>query len=106
MSMTSPRSGGPSMKRSSRPAYGLFQLVVVLAVLLLLIAMLLPAVQKVRLAAARMKSQNNLKQLGIAVHNYAAVNNMMPPGVDDKGFSGLTHLLPYIEQDNLYRNTD
>ena len=93
-------------RASSRPGYGLFQLLVVLALIVLLIGMLLPAVQKVRQAAARMTSQNNLKQIGIACHNYMDVNGKLPSGVDDKFFSGFALLLPYIEQDNLYKKLD
>src|SRR5262249_36416347 len=92
--------------RSSRRAYGLFQLVVVLAFLLLLLAMLLPAVQKVRQAAARMQSQNNLKQIAISIHAYHDANAVFPPGVDDKNFSGVMYLLPYLEANNLYANLD
>ncbi len=95
------------MKSVSRPGYGLFQLLVVIALLALLLGLMLPAVFKVRLAAARMQSSNNLKQIGLAVHNYASVNNdSLPPGVDDKQFSVLFQLLPYLEQDNLYKAVD
>ena len=59
-----------------------------------------------REAAGRVQSQNNLEQIGIANHAYHDANNKMTPGVDDKQFSGLMYLLPYIEQDNLYKNVD
>jgi hypothetical protein len=75
-------------------------------VLAILLALLLPAVQKVREAAARVQSQNNLKQIGLACHNYLSVYNVFPPGVDDKHFSAAAKLLPYIEQDNLYKSID
>ena len=92
--------------RRRRPAFTLFQLLVVLALLLVLFALLLPAVAKVRLAAARAQSQNNLKQIGLAVHNYHDVNNRMPAGNDANNFSAATYLLPYIEQDNLFKLID
>jgi type II secretory pathway pseudopilin PulG len=92
--------------RHRRSAYTIFQLLVLLAVLLILLGMLLPAVQKVREAAARMQSSNNLKQLAIAIHNYNGTNNRMPPGEDGNHFSGLVYLLSYIEQDNLFKGID
>jgi prepilin-type processing-associated H-X9-DG protein len=94
------------MRRDRRSGFTLFQLLVVLAVLAILLALLLPAVQKVREAAARTQSQNNLKQIGIACHNYHDVYGTFPPGVDDKHFSAAARLLPYIEQDNLYKTID
>jgi prepilin-type processing-associated H-X9-DG protein len=89
-----------------RPGFTLFQLLVVLAVLAILFALLLPAVAKVRMAASRTQSQNNLKQLGLACHNYHDVNGHFPKGLDDKGFSASAYLLPYIEQDNLFKQLD
>jgi type II secretory pathway pseudopilin PulG len=94
------------MRRDRRPGFTLFQLLVVLAVLAILLGLLLPAVAKVREAAARTQSQNNMKQIGIACHNYHSVYNVFPPGVDDKHFSAAAKLLPYIEQDNLYKAID
>ena len=94
------------MKKRSRPAFTLFQLLIVLAVLAILLALLLPAVQKVREAAARMQSQNNLKQIALACHNYHDVYGTLPPGVDDKHFSAAAKLLPFIEQDNLFKAID
>jgi prepilin-type processing-associated H-X9-DG protein len=79
---------------------------VVLALLALLFALFLPAIAKIRLAAARSQSQNNLKQLALACHNYYDANNVFPPGVDAKHFSTVTYLLPYIEQDNVYKQVD
>jgi type II secretory pathway pseudopilin PulG len=86
-------------------------LLVVIAIIAILIGLLLPAVQKVRDAAARAQSQNNLKQMGLAVHNIASTyNGQLPPSLG--GFpsgSAVTgpffvHILPYIEQANLYNS--
>jgi type II secretory pathway pseudopilin PulG len=93
-------------RTSRRPGYGLFQLLVAIAIIALLIGILLPAVQKVREAAARMQSQNNLKQIGIAIHSSHDVNNKLPAGVDEQHFSAFALLLPFIEQDNLYKKID
>lgn len=91
----------------SRKAFTLFQLLVVLAILAILLGLLLPAVAKVREAAARAQSQNNLKQIGIAVHNYASTfNDVLPPGKDANNFSTAAYLLPYIEQDNVFKMID
>jgi hypothetical protein len=89
-----------------RRGVALFQLLVLIGFLLILLGLLLPAVAKVRQAAARMQSQNNLKQLGIAVHIYHDAHDRMPEGVNTNGFSVHTLLLPYIEQENVYRLID
>jgi prepilin-type processing-associated H-X9-DG protein len=89
-----------------RPAFTLFQLLVILAVLALLFALFLPAIAKMRLAAARNQSQNNLKQLALACHNYHDAISYFPAGVDSKGFSAAAHLLPYIEQANVHQQID
>jgi type II secretory pathway pseudopilin PulG len=89
-----------------RRAFTLFQLLVILAILGILLGLLLPAVAKARQAAARAASVNNLKQIGIAVHSYHDVYNKLPPGRDANGYSAAAQVLPFLEQDNVYRMID
>ncbi|OWK44493.1 DUF1559 domain-containing protein [Fimbriiglobus ruber] len=95
------------MATPTRKAAGftLIELLVVIAIIAILIGLLLPAVQKVREAAARSKCQNNLKQLSLAALNYESANNSLPPGFNSDTYVGvLVYLLPYIEQNALYNN--
>ena len=104
-----------NVRKQSRPAFTLIELLVVIAIIAVLIALLLPAVQMAREGARRVQCKNNLMQIILAVQNYEAAHEVLPPGVvnrdgpiqsEPKGYhvSWIVQLLPYLDQGNVQRH--
>jgi type II secretory pathway pseudopilin PulG len=94
------------MRNRKRPAFTIFELLVVLVLFLLLLGLLFPLIFRAQAQAQRNRTLNNLKQLGLACHNYNATIGAMPAGNDANNFSASARLLPYIEQDNVFKAID
>jgi prepilin-type processing-associated H-X9-DG protein/prepilin-type N-terminal cleavage/methylation domain-containing protein len=104
--------------RNARPAFSLIELLVVIGIVSMLLGLLLPAVQKVREAAARIHCRNNLKQIGVALHNYHDLNLHLPPGYlatapytdgatdTTPGWGWSAFILPYLEEGTIFRQLD
>ena len=90
-----------------RRAFTLIELLVVIAIIVLLMALLLPAIQKVRAAADKLTCANNLKQIGIAIHHYHNEYSKLPPGSQEPDRATvLVYILPYVEKDVKFRQFD
>ena len=103
------------MRSPARAGFTLIELLVVIAIIAILIALLVPAVQKVREASMRAHCQNNLKQIALGLHSYHDANKQLPPGSVDGPFGGdawahdrsnwLHFILPHVEQADIWKET-